>query len=87
MPTYRQIADQPVPGAVLVKLYHSDGQVRGYVQKVTDPSEDDTIFPGEEMGPEEALRLASTHSLGAAPIYVELAEGVQWNPSWGRLID
>ncbi|ASY61670.1 hypothetical protein SJ05684_c02000 [Sinorhizobium sojae CCBAU 05684] len=83
MPTYHRLPDQPVPGAVIVKLYRSDGHIRGYVRKVTDPSEDDTIFPGEEMGPEAALKLAKTHSQGAAPIYVELAEGVEWDPNWG----
>jgi len=74
------------PDAIVVKLYTSGDQVRGYVRKIADPAENDTIFPGEEMEPEAALRLASTHSEGEAPIYVDLAEGVQWDPAWGELV-
>ncbi|WEX73923.1 hypothetical protein PYH37_001280 [Sinorhizobium numidicum] len=85
MPTYQQLPVNPVPGAVIVKLYRSGDEVRGYVRKVTDASEDDTVFSGEEMEPESALRLAKTHSEGTAPIYVELVEGVQWDPNWGIL--
>jgi hypothetical protein len=55
------------------------------VRKVTDPSEDDVIFPGEELEAESAFRLAASHSEGSVPIYVELVEDVQWDPSWGTL--
>ena len=83
---YRTLTSEtPVPDAIIVKLYTSGDQVRGYVRKVTEPTEDDTIFPGEEMAPDAALRLAETHSVGQAPIYIELAEGVAWDPSWGEL--
>lgn len=86
MTDYRVFAaDNPVPDCVVVKLYRSGDAVRGYVRKVADPAEDDTIFPGEEMEPEKALQLAATHSQGEAPIYVELKEGVRWNPAWGTL--
>jgi len=74
------------PDAIVVKLYSSGDQVRGYVRKVADPAENDTIFPGEEMEPEEALNLAATHSEGEAPILIELTEGVEWNPAWGELM-
>lgn len=76
----------PVPDAIVVKLYTSGDQIRGYVRKVTDTDDDDTIFPGEEMEPESAFRLAATHSVGEAPIYVDLSEGVEWNPAWGDLL-
>lgn len=66
---------------------HSGDAVRGYVRKVTDPSEDDVIFPGEEMEAESAFRLAASHSEGAIPIYVELVEDVEWDSSWGTLTD
>lgn len=75
----------PIPDSIVVKLYTSGEQVRGYVRKITDPAIDDTIFPGEEMEPEAALRLAETHSGGVAPIYVELTEGVVWQPEWGDI--
>ena len=79
-------ANAPVPDAVIVKFYTSGDQIRGYVRKATDTTEDDTIFPGEEMEPEAALKLAATHSAGGAPIYIELTEGVEWDPGWGDLL-
>ncbi|AWM28039.1 hypothetical protein [Sinorhizobium fredii] len=82
----QQLPDKPVPGAIIVKLYRYGDEVRGYVRQVIDPSEADMIFPGEEMEPEAAFRLARAHSRGDMPIYVELVEDVQWNPSWGTLI-
>ncbi|MEY9627126.1 hypothetical protein [Sinorhizobium fredii] len=75
-----------MPGAIIVKLYRYGDEVRGYVRQVIDPSEADMIFPGEEMEPEAAFRLTRAHSRGDMPIYVELVEDVQWNPSWGTLI-
>ena len=77
--------EHSVPEAIVVKLYTSGSEIRGYVRKIADRSEDDTIFPGEEMAPEAALQLASTHSQGLAPIYVELVEDVDWDPQWGSL--
>ncbi|WP_432350194.1 hypothetical protein WMC41_29740 (plasmid) [Shinella yambaruensis] len=74
-----------VPDAIVVKLYSSGGTVRGYVRKIADRGQDDTIFPGEEMTPEAALKLAASHSDGVAPIYVELLEDVEWDPRWGEL--
>ncbi|AEG55480.1 hypothetical protein [Sinorhizobium meliloti] len=87
MPVYQRLPVRPVPGAMVVKLYHSGDAVRGYVRKVTDPSEDDVIFPGEEMEAESAFRLAASHSEGSIPIYVELVEDVEWDSSWGTLTD
>lgn len=81
----RYEANAPVPDALVVKLYTSGDAIRGYVRKIADRNEEDTIFPGEEMEPEAAFRLAATHSQGQAPIYVELLEGVEWDPSWGML--
>ncbi|MBB2676022.1 UNVERIFIED_ORG: hypothetical protein GGE44_005639 [Rhizobium esperanzae] len=37
-------------GSLIVKLYRSGNQIRGYVRKVADTDQDDTIFPGEENG-------------------------------------
>lgn len=86
MPYQTFQADVVVPDAIVVKLYASGDQIRGYVRKVADPAENDTIFPGEEMDPEAAFTLAVTHSEGLAPIFVELTEGVQWNHAWGELV-
>lgn len=83
---HRFQSSAPVPSSIVVKLYPSGDVVRGYVRKVSDRSGDDTIYPGEEMEPEAAFRLAATHSEADAPIYVELLEDVDWNPRWGELL-
>ncbi|WJR68208.1 hypothetical protein QTA58_05485 [Neorhizobium sp. CSC1952] len=85
---YRYRGGEPAPGALIIRFYHSGDQIRGYIRKVADPSEDDTIFPGEEMEPEEAFRMAENKNRGPdkPPIFVELSEGVNWNPAWGRLM-
>jgi len=85
MQYHRYEPDAPVPAAIVVRLYTSGDTIRGYVRKLADRSEDDTIFPGEEMEPEAAFKLAASHSQGEAPIFVELLEGVKWDPSWGEL--
>lgn len=74
------------PDAIIIKLYTSGDQIRGYVRKIVDPAKNDTIFPGEEMEPEAAFQLAVSHSEGEAPIFIELTEGVQWDPEWGDLL-
>ncbi|TCV75912.1 hypothetical protein EDE05_101356 [Neorhizobium sp. R1-B] len=85
---YRYHGTDPAPGALIIKFYHSGDQVRGFIRKVTEPSEDDMVFPGEEMEPEAAFRMAENKSRGPEqhPIYVELAEGLEWDPAWGKLI-
>jgi hypothetical protein len=72
--------------SLVIKFYHSGDQVRGYVRKIAEAGEDDSIFPGEEMEPEAAFKLAESHNGGSGnPIFVELTEGVEWDPSWGAL--
>jgi len=75
-----------IPDAIIIKLYTSGDQIRGYVRQVVDPRENDMIFPGEEMEPEAAFKLAASHSEEEAPIFIELTEGVQWDPEWGNLL-
>lgn len=85
---YRYRGTNPAPGALIIKFYHSGDQVRGFIRKVAEASEDDMVFPGEEMEPEAAFRMAENKSRGPEqhPIYVELAEGLEWDPAWGKLI-
>lgn len=72
--------------SVVIKFYHSGDQIRGYVRKVADTDEGDTIFPGEEMEPEAAFKLAESHNGDTGrPVFIELVEGVEWDPSWGEL--
>ncbi|AYG69200.1 MULTISPECIES: hypothetical protein [unclassified Rhizobium] len=88
METYRRYRKNEVPpGSIVVKFYHSGDQIRGFLRKATPPGEDDVVFPGEEMEPDDAFRTARNKMTGKAvrPIYVELSEGVRWDPAWGRL--
>lgn len=74
------------PGAIVVRLYHSGDQIRGYIRQVAEPGTDDTIFPGEEMEPEVAFRMAENKNRETdQPVFVELSEGLQWDAAWGRL--
>ncbi|MEZ2224486.1 DUF2934 domain-containing protein [Rhizobium sp. RCC_161_2] len=74
------------PGSLVIKFYHSGDQVRGYVRKIANAGEDDSIFPGEEMAPEAAFKLAESHNGDSGkPIFADLVEGVEWDPSWGEL--
>lgn len=86
-PDYRRYSTGVAPaGSLVIKFYHSGDQIRGYVRKVADTAADDTIFPGEEMEPEAAFKLADSHKADSnEPVFVELVEGVEWNPAWGRL--
>ncbi|RFB85821.1 hypothetical protein B5K11_29490 [Rhizobium leguminosarum bv. trifolii] len=87
MPTYVRYYSGVAPaGSLIVKFYHSGNEVRGYVRKVADSNQEDAIFPGEEMEPEAAFKLAASHNGNSHnPVFVELAEGVEWDPAWGRL--
>ncbi|WP_028749066.1 hypothetical protein [Rhizobium mesoamericanum] len=80
--------DNAIIGSIVVRLYHSGPEVRGYVRKIMPPGTKDAIFPGEEMEPEAAFRLARDHVQNAElkSVYVELAEGLQWNNAWGVLV-
>jgi hypothetical protein len=86
MPYKAYQPDIRTPDAIIIMLYSSGDQIRGYVRKVADPTKNDTIFPGEEMEPEAAFKLAASHSEKKAPIFIELTEGVQWDPKWGDLL-
>ncbi|MBY5368150.1 hypothetical protein [Rhizobium leguminosarum] len=76
-------------GSIVIKLYHSGDQIRGYIRKVTDPKQEkDTVFPSEELQVDDAFLMAENKHREApdTPIFVELAEGIRWNPTWGSLI-
>jgi hypothetical protein len=73
-------------GAIVVRLYHSDGEIRGFIRKV-EADEKEAILPSEELEVGTALRLAENKQMNDpdAPIYIELREGVRWDPAWGVL--
>ena len=76
---------QEKQGDMVVKLYHSGEEIRGFVRKVTGRGKDDSVFPGEEMEPAAALQIARSHLHGASEILIELCEGVEWDARWGTL--
>ncbi|MBO9195443.1 DUF3175 domain-containing protein [Rhizobium sp. 16-449-1b] len=83
---YQQYVPGGAPtGSLVIKFYHSGDQVRGYVRKIADADTEDTIFPGEEMEPEAAFKLAKSHNDNQRPIFIELVEGIEWDAAWGRL--
>lgn len=83
---YQQYVPGGAPtGSLVIKFYHSGDQVRGYVRKIADADTEDTIFPGEEMEPEAAFKLAKSHNDDQRPIFIELVEGIEWDAAWGRL--
>jgi hypothetical protein len=89
MRTYHHFRQSLVePGSLVIKLYRSDGNIRSYIRQIARPGSDDVIFPGEEMEPEQAFRVAENHKADgeSEPVFVELAEGVDWHPAWGKLI-
>jgi hypothetical protein len=87
MQTYRRYQNGLVPpGSLVVRLYHAGDQIRGFIREV-QADEPDAIFASEELEVENALRLAENKQLDRPdlPIYIELKEGVRWDPAWGRL--
>ncbi|WP_205925910.1 DUF2934 domain-containing protein [Rhizobium sp. P38BS-XIX] len=70
-------------GSIVIKFYRSGDQIRGYVRRIADAAEDDAIFPGEEMEPDAAFKLAGSHRGEGSAVFIELTEGVDWDPAWG----
>jgi len=83
--TYRR-GETPV-GSVVVKFYRSGEVVRAFLREIRDIDEDGTMFPSEELEPDVALRLAENKRQDdpMKPIFIELAEGVEWDPCWGSI--
>lgn len=87
MHTYQRYQKGQAPvGAIVIRLYHADGQIRGFIRKV-EADETEEILPSEELEAQTALRLAENKQVDDpdAPIYIELREGVRWDPAWGVL--
>lgn len=75
------------PGDLVVRLYHSGEEIRGYLRRVAEQDQEDAVFPGEEMQPDDVFRMAwnKNRDHPERPVLVELSEGVNWNPGWGKL--
>jgi hypothetical protein len=80
----RYYEDLPVQGDLVIKFYRSGDQIRGFVRKVAERGAADAIFPGEEMQPASAFKLAESH-LESGTVWVELTEDVVWDDNWGTV--
>lgn len=88
MRTYQSYYRGQTPvGSIVVKLYRAGETVRGFIREIQDIDEDGTACPSEELEPEVALRLAENKRQDnpSRPIFIELAEGVEWDPNWGSV--
>ena len=88
MLTYQNYHRGETPvGSSVVKLYRAGDTIRGFLREIEDINEDGTAFPSEELEPEVAFRLAENKRQNnpSQPIFIELAEGVEWNPEWGSV--
>ena len=87
MHTYEHYQKGLAPvGAIVVRLYNSDGRIRGFIRQIK-ADETEEILPSEELEAQTALRLAENKQVDDpdSPIFIELREGVRWNPAWGVL--
>jgi hypothetical protein len=87
MRTYYRFAQGLTPvGAIVIHLYRSGDEIRGFIRQIAEDEEDDSVYPSEELEPDAAFRLADNkRDSPSQPVYVELSEGVKWNPDWGTL--
>jgi hypothetical protein len=75
------------PGAILVRIVKAGEELAGFVQEVSEPGEEDTVYPSEQQPLDEVLRLVENKiaQMPEAEVYVELEAGIDWNPRWGEL--
>jgi hypothetical protein len=88
MVEYRHFIRGVTPAeALVIRFYRSGGETRCFLREVAEEGETDTLFPTEELEPEIAFRLAGNRLAERPnmPIYIELTDGVTWDPDWGRL--
>lgn len=83
---YRFVRGLAPVGALVLRFYRSGGEVKGFLREIGAEEKDDSIFPSEELSPDVAFRLADNKRVSLhQPVYVELAEDIDWNPDWGEL--
>lgn len=75
-------------GAIVVELYHSGGEIRGFVREIGVNENDDHYLSSGDIEVDTAFRFAGNKNPDAPDqrIYVELVEGVEWDPAWGTLV-
>ncbi|MBP0617137.1 hypothetical protein [Jiella mangrovi] len=89
MARYRRLEGERDEGQIVVQLLNEGDMVKAMIiaHKDTGDTAEPTIFPSEEMDPEEAFRTVENHRemLGDTEVLVKMEVGVEWDPAWGEL--
>lgn len=87
MPTFHSYQYPALPDTFVVRLMLSGDKTVGFVRQVGAEDDPEATYPSEQVPAEEALALAHSRSeaLPGSRVYVELGEGVEWDPAWGEL--
>ena len=89
MARYRRLEGDRREGEMVVRLVREGDRIKAFligIEDTGDPAEP-TVYPPEEMDPEEAFRIAENkrQAVGDAEVLVEMEAGIEWNPAWGEL--
>ncbi|MCQ0990470.1 hypothetical protein [Jiella marina] len=89
MASYRRLEGKREKGQVVVRLVQEGDDVKAFIiglEETGDPAEP-TVYPSEEMDPEEAFRTVENkrEMIGDAEVLVEMEVGIEWDPAWGEL--
>ncbi|MCB8840658.1 hypothetical protein [Aurantimonas sp. VKM B-3413] len=89
MAQYRRLEGTRQEGQLVVRLVREGDQVKAFLigfDETGDPAEA-SVYPSEEMDPEEAFRIAENkrQAIGDAEVLIEKEVDVDWNPAWGEL--
>ena len=89
MARYRRLKGERKEGQLVLRLVKEGDQVKAFIigQAGTDDPAEESVFPSEEMDPEQAFRTVESRRdmIGDAEILVEMEVGIDWNPAWGDL--
>ncbi|MEX6506088.1 hypothetical protein [Jiella sp. M17.18] len=91
MARYRRLEGERREGQLVVRLVKEGDRVKAFIiglDDTGDPAEP-TVYPSEEMDPEEAFRVVENkrQAIGDAEVLVEKEVDVDWNPAWGEFAE
>ena len=91
MAEYKRLTGDPAEGEIVVRIVSEGSSTKAFITGLDhtgDPAEP-TVYPPEEMAPDEAFRIVENkrEAIGDAEVKVMLEQGVEWNPEWGTLFE
>ncbi|MEN3794035.1 hypothetical protein [Fulvimarina sp. MAC3] len=91
MAQYRRLTGEPEEGEIVVRIIKEGDARKAFITNIEntgDPAEP-SVFPPEEMSPEEAFRIVENKRdmIGDAEVRVMLEAGIEWDPAWGELVE